>query len=299
MDCEESNKELWGWQEEEYCLQKDTRSDISHCLWDEVNHNEDDLLYMLDEHTPVKDCADFGYLISDIGDKANNGEEESTESSQMKRRRTLQFNCDDTDSINNELSSTFVKSKIREDLLLEDELNNANMQWVSGSLDNQEGLDQSSECWLASCFNENEMQLSSDEMNASGASEDPTDISDHYDVAPAPQKEAVRVPVIVSTTHSSKFKGRKSFIRTPTKMTSSVAYPFALIKPCGVQGDVTLKDINQRIHAPLLSKSKHTENDDSLHCYPTSAFSGKPVVVKTKIRTEGGKGSITIMRTKG
>lgn len=84
-------------------------------------------------------------------------------------------------------------------------------------------------------------------------------------------------------------------------MTSSVAYPFALIKPCGVQGDVTLKDINQRIHSPVLSKSKHAKNEDSSHCYPTSAFSGKPVVVvvETKIRTEGGKGSITIMRTKG
>lgn len=90
--------------------------------------------------------------------------------------------------------------------------------------------------------------------------------------------------------------GRKSYIRTPTKLASTVVYPFAFIKPCGVHGDVTLNDINQRIHNP--PKPKPNEEDPSVS-YPTSAFSGKPVVGKTKIRTEGGKGSITIMRTKG
>lgn len=94
--------------------------------------------------------------------------------------------------------------------------------------------------------------------------------------------------------------GRKLYFRTPTKMTSSIIYPFALIKPCEVRGDVTLKDINRRLQAPLLSPaSGHQVDEASGHRYPTSAFSGKPVVVKTKINTEGGKGSITIMRTKG
>ncbi|KVI03815.1 hypothetical protein Ccrd_017891 [Cynara cardunculus var. scolymus] len=94
------------------------------------------------------------------------------------------------------------------------------------------------------------------------------------------------------------FKGKKSFIKTPTRMTSSVVLPFAFVKPCGVQGAVTLKDINQKILTPPPSKSKKTYEDPTIS-YPTSAFSGKPIVGKTKIRTEGGKGSITIMRTKG
>lgn len=81
-------------------------------------------------------------------------------------------------------------------------------------------------------------------------------------------------------------------------MTSSVVLPFAFVKPCGVQGAVTLKDINQKIHTPPPSKSKKNYEDPTIS-YPTSAFSGKPIVGKTKIRTEGGKGSITIMRTKG
>ena len=87
-------------------------------------------------------------------------------------------------------------------------------------------------------------------------------------------------------------------MRTPTKLVSSVAYPFDFIKPCGAHGDVTLKDINQRISTPPPSKSKQSKEDPSAS-YPTSAFSGKPVVGRTKIHTEGGKGSITIMRTKG
>lgn len=92
--------------------------------------------------------------------------------------------------------------------------------------------------------------------------------------------------------------GRKSFIRAPSKLAGSVAYPFAFIKPSGAHGDVTLKEINQRILTPPPSKLKQAI-EDPVVSYPTSAFSGKPVVGKTKIRTEGGKGSITIMRTKG
>ncbi|KAG5042456.1 hypothetical protein JHK87_006371 [Glycine soja] len=92
--------------------------------------------------------------------------------------------------------------------------------------------------------------------------------------------------------------GRKSFIHMPTKLASSVAYPFAFIKPSGAHGDVTLKEINQRIQTPSPSKSNQSIDDDP-SAYPKSAFSGKPVVGKTKIRTEGGKGSITITRTKG
>jgi len=87
-------------------------------------------------------------------------------------------------------------------------------------------------------------------------------------------------------------------MRAPTKLASAVAYPFDFIKPCEVRGDVTLKDINQKIRTPPASNSKQGQ-DDTPPCYPTSAFSGKPVVGKTKIPTQGGKGSITIMRTKG
>lgn len=95
------------------------------------------------------------------------------------------------------------------------------------------------------------------------------------------------------------FSGNRPFIKPPRKPIASVVYPFALIKPCGLQGVVTLNDINQRIHAPPPTSLKHKNDEVPPSYYSTSAFSGKPVVVKTKIRTEGGQGSITIMRTKG
>ena len=81
-----------------------------------------------------------------------------------------------------------------------------------------------------------------------------------------------------------------SLVKVKENLTTSVAYPFTLIKPSWEEGDVTLQDINQRIHAP---PKKAPE------ILGTSAFSGKPVIGKTRIRTEGGKGSITILRTKG
>lgn len=84
-------------------------------------------------------------------------------------------------------------------------------------------------------------------------------------------------------------------IETPKKLITKTAYPFAIIKPSCVQGEVTLKDINQKIHNPPPKPEKPKEDEE---LYPTSAFSGKPVVSKMMIRTEG-KGSITIMRTKG
>lgn len=93
------------------------------------------------------------------------------------------------------------------------------------------------------------------------------------------------------------YSGRNSYMQPPKKGASSVVYPFGFIKPCSAQGDVTLKEINKKIHTPPPSKSKQSNQDPP--SYPTSAFSGKPVVGKTKINIEGGRGSITIMRTKG
>ena len=83
-------------------------------------------------------------------------------------------------------------------------------------------------------------------------------------------------------------------MRAPPKQgsTSSIAYPFEFIKPCSVRGDVTLKDINHRLQTPPPLQPVKIDP-------PISAFSGKPVVGKTRIPTRGGQGSITIMRTKG
>lgn len=74
-----------------------------------------------------------------------------------------------------------------------------------------------------------------------------------------------------------------------------LAYPFALVKPIGIQGDITLQDINQRINTTSYRVKPRFEQPKSTLSSP---YSGKSVLALTKIYTEGN-GTITIMRTKG
>ncbi|XP_052210953.1 protein XRI1 isoform X2 [Diospyros lotus] len=293
---------MWDWHGEDYSLQKDTNLGASECLWDGVNNNEE-LPHMLDEATPVRACGDLAYHVA-ADENMKKGLQDCRETnSQVKRRRMLQFDNEVLDApfCNEEMPSVFLKSKEKEDSL-EEALSNMS-QWVSGFAEDTsgpgyEGLDQSSEEWLADCFNDVEMQCCTDDMNVSGASDVQIDISEFYTTTPPEYEVTAAQKRSAQPCQNVVFRGRKSYMQTPRKLASSVAYPFAFIKPCGAHGDVTLKDINQRIRTPPSSKLKQSTEDPSAP-YPTSAFSGKPVVGKTKIRTEGGKGSITIMRTRG
>ncbi|PON60819.1 Protein XRI [Trema orientale] len=304
MDYHNDKSEQWGWQRENYCFQKDSNHETSEGLWNGVPQNEEDISYMFDdETTPVKACGDLAYHVGHK-DNLNKEAEECRESfSQLKRRRMLQFTNEemDTSLCCEEMSSAFLKSNERIDSL-EETLTSAS-DWISGfaedtsaSASGYETLDQSSDGWITDCFNDPEMHFSPDTLNPSGASDFQIDISEFCEIAPENENDVPQQRV--STPQKIIFKGRKSYIRTPSKLATSVAYPFAFIKPSGAHGDVTLKEINQRIRTPPPSKSKKKNEEPSIS-YPTSAFSGKPVVGKTKIHTEGGKGSITIMRTKG
>ncbi|XP_059626205.1 protein XRI1-like isoform X3 [Cornus florida] len=301
MDKNNDSSRMWDWKGENYCLQKDTNLDISEFLGDGVSQNEEDLSYMFGQTTPIKDCGDLAYSVTNTEYMNKESEYCRETSSQVKRRRMLQFDTDVLDAYlcNEDMPSTFLNSKGRDDSI--EETFSDMSQWVSGFADTStscyKGLDQSSEGWLADCFNDAEMHFSPDDMNMCGASSDvQIDITELCNVPP--EYEANIVPEHPTQTRRNVvFKGRKSYMQTPSKLAASVVYPFAFIKPCGAHGDVTLKDINQLIHTPPPSKLKQSKEGPA--SYPTSAFSGKPVVGKTKICTEGGKGSITIMRTKG
>lgn len=298
------NDEMWDWKGEDYGLQLDA----SNSLWNNVSENDDDLSYVFNETTPVKSCGDLAYQVTD-NENINKGMEMCREaSSQAKRRRMLHFEDEvlDVDVLplcDEDFSSAFLKSKEREDSL--DGAFSDMAQWVSGFADDMsasasgyDGLDQSSDGWLADCLvNDSGMHFIPDDMNLSGTSNNQINLTDSNNLEPENGGNMVQERH-TPTRQNVIFKGKKSFIKTPTRMTSSVVLPFAFVKPCGVQGAVTLKDINQKILTPPPSKSKKTYEDPTIS-YPTSAFSGKPIVGKTKIRTEGGKGSITIMRTKG
>ncbi|PON79224.1 Protein XRI [Parasponia andersonii] len=80
-----------------------------------------------------------------------------------------------------------------------------------------------------------------------------------------------------------------------------LVYPFAVVKPGGREGDVTLNDINERILMPPTRPVRHPVGDFA--CRPCVSphgpgLSGKAVVALTRIQTQG-RGTITIIRTKG
>lgn len=89
---------------------------------------------------------------------------------------------------------------------------------------------------------------------------------------------------------------------TGTGTSTRVVYPFAVVKPGGIEGDVTLNDINERILMPPTRPVRHPVGDFACRsCVSpqgSSGISGKAVVALTKIHTQG-KGTITIIRTKG
>ncbi|XP_073014069.1 protein XRI1-like isoform X2 [Typha latifolia] len=302
---------MWEWRGEDYCVPTDPQHDVQCPLWDDVNQDDDCLLYMLRDHTPFRDSGVFGYESLGIQDFTKPELEECQESSLVKRRRMLQFTSDANDrGIGNEqTTSTTVTSTVTEGSLTGKNLQesfHSNIERNSPFADNMHTFtnhvpNQSSDGWLASTSSEGMIHCSSNEMscsrNSNISSNDQVTISEFCDMSPEVENDVVKEATNLATLKV--FKGRKSFIKAPKKLTTSIAYPFTLIKPCGVQGNVTLKDINQRIRAPPPSRSKHKRDDDPWNSYPTSAFSGKPVVGKTKVQTEGGKGSITILRTKG
>ncbi|KAJ3700299.1 hypothetical protein LUZ61_004004 [Rhynchospora tenuis] len=85
------------------------------------------------------------------------------------------------------------------------------------------------------------------------------------------------------------------------KRSISVVHPFAAVKPAGLEGDLTLDDINEKILMRPARPVRHPVGEFA--CGPTVTFggpslSGKSVVSLMRIQTRG-TGSITIIRTKG
>lgn len=294
----QNHKDSWKWQAEDYCLKNGSNHvDMAKCMLNgmSVTENQEDISFMFEESTPIKACGDLAYHYNDSETLSKTPQECREYTSQVKRRRMLDFdnNADD-------ISSSFLKSKERIDSFDDIDILPEIAQWEACLQEDLcfEDLAQS-EAWLADCLIDADMNISSDDGNMVATPDIQNGIQDSVfpevcNVTPDSQPIMPQRPV--RSSRNIIFRGRKSYMRTPSKLASSVAYPFDFIKPCGVRGDVTLKDINQRILTPPPSKMKQVEEDST---YPTSAFSGKPVVGKTKIPTQGGKGSITIMRTKG
>ncbi|KAH9297594.1 hypothetical protein KI387_029276, partial [Taxus chinensis] len=97
------------------------------------------------------------------------------------------------------------------------------------------------------------------------------------------------------TTFTPPAPKEKAKLATPV-----LSYPFVVLKPSGVEGDVTLNDINKRIMMPPKRPIQHPVGDYARRPFTASTgfgLSGKAAVALTKIHTKG-KGVITIMMTK-
>ncbi|KAK1288607.1 hypothetical protein QJS10_CPB19g01609 [Acorus calamus] len=94
----------------------------------------------------------------------------------------------------------------------------------------------------------------------------------------------------------------ESFLKKKKKAIMGLAYPFAVVKPGGIDGIVTLDDINRRLLMPPTRSVPHPVGEFSRGPLVSSAhgpgLSGKQVVGLTKIHTQG-TGTITIIRTRG
>ncbi|KAB2604590.1 protein XRI1 [Pyrus ussuriensis x Pyrus communis] len=129
---------------------------------------------------------------------------------------------------------------------------------------------------------------------SSSSSKDSANTNSDY--LPAP-KETFLTNIAAPAVGGGDDEKRKKKKRVITK----VVYPFALVKPGGVEGDVTLNDINERILMPPTRPVRHPVGDFA--CRPCVSadgpgLSGKAVVALTRIQTQG-RGTITIIRTKG
>ncbi|VAH47146.1 unnamed protein product [Triticum turgidum subsp. durum] len=295
-DGDGNNQILWDWQEKEHGEPSDGNHDVAKFVWDCLNRDDDDdeLLGLLGNQTPLRDCRAF-FDIGDITCKETLDLEESRES---KRRRVLEYPSEvkQPEVGDHGMCSNFVTSEVAETSLLctdEPQSLNWNMQLNSdkfSSLSNEASyepsdnqLDNYSE-GATMYYTPDQMPSSQESVTYIGCQ---TDVPGTSEIAPVTESLIMHETRKLSTLKVS--KGGSSMIKAKQNVTTSIAYPFTLIKPSW-EGDVTLKDINQRIHAPPKKPPEILE---------TSAFSGKPVIGKTRIRTEGGKGSITILRTKG
>lgn len=294
-----SGQILWDWQTGEHCEPRDgSHADATKFLWDCLNQDDDELLGLLGNRTPLRDCCDFFADLGDITCKETLDLEESRES---KRRRTLEYPSESSQSevASHETGSPFVTSEVAEiSLLCTDEQVslNCDMQYTSNNLDtinsvSNEAPSEQEDNHFEHCSYGTPVYIEPDQVPCSWESianiDDQAGISGTSEIAPMTESFIMQETRKLSTLKVSK---GASTVKVKQNITTSVAYPFTLIKPSWEEGDVTLQDINKRIHAP---PKKAPE------ILGTSAFSGKPVIGKTRIRTEGGRGSITILRTKG
>lgn len=200
-------------------------------------------------------------------------------SDRHKRQRLLVFADDETDG-----SDAFVKNLWSSNGLNESFENVNHLRQIDGESDAQINISESRISKEAKLFTE----IKTPEEEILSAPETLESSSSSY-------KDSVHSNDILEKGSEAKRMKKKRDI------VPKMVYPFALIKPGGVEGDLTINDINERILMPPTRPVKHPVGEFA--CRPCVSpdglgISGKTVVAFTRIHTRG-RGSITIIRTKG
>ncbi|XP_054794911.1 uncharacterized protein LOC129312126 [Prosopis cineraria] len=129
--------------------------------------------------------------------------------------------------------------------------------------------------------------------------------------SPDSSSSSYKIPVTSTTTEEENLfctdptttSAGSSSEKRRKRVITRVVYPFAMVKPGGIrEGEVTLNDINERILMPPTRPVRHPVGDfASRPCLSATGagLSGKAVVALTRIHTQGRRGTITIIRTKG
>ncbi|CAM6037747.1 unnamed protein product [Sphagnum compactum] len=321
--------DAWDWREDtnfQALVDADISLDFSQTLWDELTRN--DLEPKSFCSAPITDALvtdDDSVPFSRSSQESLEGDGESAtvrggDSPRLKKRRLFNGPQATFSSVIGDAPPSVQQMlqplKLFEDPLRHDEdrhgilssmpaiwyASNDDSQLSSG--DNNSTLEPMSENWITTCIEENDSTVFHSHNKGP-----PLELANQTAGGSTPIK-ALRDEVVVVQGPLTPFSSQPS---TPVNRTTAVkklnlsmpvAYPFTLVKPLGIEGDVTLMDINQLISTPprsaLISNSSVSSSDQQPNTKVDYrvGLSGKSVVTRTRICTEGN-GTITILRTKG
>ncbi|MCO5586484.1 hypothetical protein L7F22_040424 [Adiantum nelumboides] len=307
----EHTSEAWDcWFNEEFKLDSGSPMDISDSLWDKMAQSNETVARSL-------------FACTTQGNDASSGrKEESPQSSSswhnpaLMTESMLSLLAEEHANSSPCLSDSFEGCDGSFANACDDLPSASNSMWfmpaedsLSSSLRNDPS-EQSAESWMVGCFSEDNDGCTEGRIQHGSNSRDVTTTrpsSTRGHGAPCtigcqrkgPKQSPSGLNMMKFPTSRGKQAPKHSLVRSMSDShvvqgsAKPVVYPFALVKPSGIQGDATLKDINERINM-LSPPSKHSNTPSTS---TSSPFSGKPVVAVTKIHTEG-KGTITIMRTR-
>ncbi|KAI5064943.1 hypothetical protein GOP47_0019638 [Adiantum capillus-veneris] len=321
---EETLKETWAWLDEDFRLDMDSPLGTSRSLWDDFTANEGVVRSLFPTpHAEYSVSPSFSLEKTESSEHSDSWDVVPDCSPPPSKRRCISYLGDKDDLVySTPCESVSFENDNQHYGTLEnlqpDDPSSSNSVWYIAAEESHSSVDdavhQSAESWMVGCLSDSD---TSDVVEIPA----PRPIEVHINPAeskpsmPKPSGSSSRsrrlpkaAPLQVASPLSHPVKGIHDKVqikrRTHVKATQSMlangstkpvlAYPFTLVKPSGIQGDVTLQDINQRIKmAPLAASSVAKGSFKSF----TSPLSGKSVLGLTKIQTEG-KGTITILRTR-